>query len=122
MIAISPDVEQLLFLHTLDLFTRCIFDALAQSVPFETARVAIPCDSESARTMSVEDQKATFDAFFAFALMWSIGGAIADDKVVNHRKSFNAFMKGLSKTVRRSCALGVRLAPVGAYEGGWPLR
>jgi dynein heavy chain len=55
---------------------------------------------EALRTMSIEDQKASYDALYCFAIMWTIGGAIADDKVVNYRKSFNAYMKGLSKTVR----------------------
>jgi dynein heavy chain len=55
---------------------------------------------EALRTMSVEDQKASYDAMFAFAVMWSIGGAIADDKTVNYRKQFNSFMKGIIKAVR----------------------
>ncbi|CAK0818712.1 unnamed protein product [Prorocentrum cordatum] len=52
---------------------------------------------EAFRTMGTEDLKLAYDAIFAFALMWSIGGAVADDKVTNHRKNFNSFMKGLSK-------------------------
>ena len=41
----------------------------------------------------------SYDAFFAFAVMWAMGGAVADDKTVNHRKAFNILMKTLSKAV-----------------------
>ena len=49
---------------------------------------------EALRTMSAEDQKLCYEAYFTYAMVWTIGGCIADDKVVNYRKSFNAQMKG----------------------------
>ena len=55
---------------------------------------------EALRTMTPEEQKMSYDAMFCFAMMWTIGGSIADDKTVNYRKAFNAFMKGISKGVR----------------------
>ncbi|CAK0903564.1 unnamed protein product [Prorocentrum cordatum] len=54
-------------------------------------------NAEALRTMGTEDLKLAYDAIFAFAMMWTIGGAVSDDKVTNHRKNFNSFMKGLSK-------------------------
>eukprot|EP00929_Paragymnodinium_shiwhaense_P077081 TRINITY_DN3967_c0_g2_i2.p1 TRINITY_DN3967_c0_g2~~TRINITY_DN3967_c0_g2_i2.p1 ORF type:complete len:4576 (+),score=1729.31 TRINITY_DN3967_c0_g2_i2:93-13820(+) len=76
-------------------FVQCIttfVDALMQNNSKENA--------EAMRGMNAETQKTCYDAIFAFAVMWSIGGAVADDKTVNHRKAFNAFMKGLSKAVK----------------------
>jgi dynein heavy chain len=55
---------------------------------------------EAMKIMSTEDLKNSYDAFFAYAVMWSIGGAVADDKTVNHRKSFNSLMRSLSKAVK----------------------
>eukprot|EP00928_Gymnodinium_smaydae_P023763 TRINITY_DN1947_c0_g1_i2.p1 TRINITY_DN1947_c0_g1~~TRINITY_DN1947_c0_g1_i2.p1 ORF type:complete len:4562 (+),score=1174.36 TRINITY_DN1947_c0_g1_i2:66-13751(+) len=75
----------------------CFIDALLNNNTKENL--------EAMRNMSVEDQKMTYDALYAFAMMWSIGGAISDDKVVNYRKSFNAYMKGLSKAVKFPDAL-----------------
>jgi dynein heavy chain len=60
---------------------------------------------DAIRSMNVEDQKATYDALFAFAVMWSIGGAISDDKTVNYRKQFNAYMKSITKQIRFPDAL-----------------
>jgi dynein heavy chain len=54
-------------------------------------------NTEALRTMSADDQKQTYEAYFTYAMSWAIGGCLADDKVVNHRKSFNAQMKGLAK-------------------------
>lgn len=70
----------------------CFIDALMQNNTKENV--------EAMRTMNNEELKTTYDAMFAFAMMWTIGGAIADDKTVNYRKAFNSFMKGLSKAVR----------------------
>lgn len=70
----------------------CFIDALLNNNTKE--------NMEALRTMSPEDQKMSYDALFCFALMWTIGGSIADDKTVNYRKSFNAFMKGISKGVK----------------------
>jgi dynein heavy chain len=55
---------------------------------------------DALRSMSSDDQKTCYDAIFAFAMMWTVGGAVADDKTVNHRKTFNAYMKTLSKAVK----------------------
>jgi dynein heavy chain len=55
---------------------------------------------EAMRTMNAEDLNCCFDAMFAFAMMWAIGGSIADDKTVNYRKAFNGFMKGITKKVK----------------------
>ena len=70
----------------------CFIDALLNNNTKE--------NMEALRTMSPEDQKMSYDALFCYAMMWTIGGSIADDKTVNYRKSFNAYMKGLSKAVR----------------------
>jgi dynein heavy chain len=67
----------------------CFVDALLENNTKENL--------EAMRTMSTEDLKNTYDAIFAYAMMWSIGGAVADDKVTNYRKYFNSYMKGLSK-------------------------
>eukprot|EP00927_Polykrikos_kofoidii_P041032 TRINITY_DN34968_c0_g2_i1.p1 TRINITY_DN34968_c0_g2~~TRINITY_DN34968_c0_g2_i1.p1 ORF type:complete len:3218 (+),score=730.51 TRINITY_DN34968_c0_g2_i1:1253-9655(+) len=60
---------------------------------------------EALRSFNTEDQKLCYDAIFSYALMWSIGGAVSDDKTVNYRKAFNSFMKGLSKGIRFPDAL-----------------
>ena len=70
----------------------CFIDALLNNNTKE--------NMEALRTMSLDEQKMSYDAMFVFALMWTIGGSIADDKTVNYRKAFNAFMKGISKTVK----------------------
>jgi len=70
----------------------CFIDALLNNNTKE--------NMEALRQMSAEDQKMSYDALFAFSMMWTVGGAVADDKTVNYRKSFNAFMKGLSKAVK----------------------
>jgi len=70
----------------------CFLDALMQNNTKE--------NMEAMRTMNAEDQKMCFDAMFAYAMMWSVGGVVADDKTANYRKSFNSFMKGLSKAVK----------------------
>lgn len=70
----------------------CFVDALINNNTKE--------NTEALRTMGVDDQKLTYDSFFAFAFMWAIGGAVSDDKSVNYRKNFNAYMKGLIKTVK----------------------
>ena len=55
---------------------------------------------DAIRQKNVEDQKATCDALFAFAVMWSIGGPISDDKTVSYRKQFNSYMKGITKMMK----------------------
>ena len=55
---------------------------------------------EAIKNMGTEDQKSVFDAIFAFAMMWTIGGSVADDKTVNYRKMFSAYMKGMSKAIK----------------------
>ena len=37
---------------------------------------------DALRSMSSDDQKTCYDAIFAFAMMWTVGGAVADDKTV----------------------------------------
>jgi len=70
----------------------CFVDALMNNNTKENV--------EAMRTMNNEDLKLVYDAMFAFAMMWTIGGCVADDKTVNYRKNFNGFMRGLSKTVK----------------------
>jgi dynein heavy chain len=75
----------------------CFIDALLQN--------ATKDQLDAVRQMNVEDQKATYDAYFAFAVMWSIGGCIADDKTINYRKAFNGYMKGITKAIKFPDAL-----------------
>jgi dynein heavy chain len=35
---------------------------------------------EALRSFSVDDQKLVYEAFFIYAMMWTIGGIVADDK------------------------------------------
>jgi dynein heavy chain len=70
----------------------CFLDALL----FENTKE----NNDAMKSMSTEDAKLMYDAFFAYAFMWTIGGAVADDKTTNYRKIFNSVMKGLSKAVR----------------------
>jgi len=70
----------------------CIVDALMYNNTKESM--------ETLRHMNVEDQKIVYDAYFNFAMMWGIGGAVADDKQTPFRKQFSAFMKGVSKAVK----------------------
>jgi dynein heavy chain len=57
-------------------------------------------EMEALRAMPVEDQKLVYECFFTFALMWTLGGAVADDKIVNNRKNFSQTMKQLAKGVK----------------------
>eukprot|EP00930_Biecheleria_cincta_P085161 TRINITY_DN7456_c0_g2_i1.p1 TRINITY_DN7456_c0_g2~~TRINITY_DN7456_c0_g2_i1.p1 ORF type:complete len:2485 (-),score=519.86 TRINITY_DN7456_c0_g2_i1:101-6748(-) len=50
---------------------------------------------ESLRQMTTEDQKLVYESFFTFALMWTLGGAVADDKIVNHRRAFSSTLRTL---------------------------
>merc|ERR1719247_2877787 len=52
---------------------------------------------EALRSYSVEEQKLVYEAYFVFALMWTIGGIVADDKITNHRRAFNGWIKATSK-------------------------
>lgn len=40
---------------------------------------------EAFKAKSAEDQKASYDAYFFSALMWTVGAAVSDDKAVNYR-------------------------------------
>lgn len=40
---------------------------------------------ELLKSKSSEEQKFVYEAYFLVALMWTIGGALADDKLVNYR-------------------------------------
>ena len=57
-------------------------------------------DMEAMKSMSSEDLKLVYDSFFIFALMWTIGGAVADDKMVNHRKAFNSMLRSMARTAK----------------------
>merc|ERR1719506_3110765 len=52
---------------------------------------------EAVRTAGVEDQKMFYEAYFIFAMMWTIGGAVADDKIANYRKSFSSWIRSIAK-------------------------
>merc|ERR1719269_130460 len=52
---------------------------------------------EAVRTGSVEDQKMYYEAYFIYALMWAVGGAVADDKIANYRKFFSSWIRGIAK-------------------------
>jgi dynein heavy chain len=73
------------FVNTL----TCFIDALLNNNTKETM--------EALKTMSTEEQKLVYEAYFIFAMMWTIGGAIADDKLTNYRKQFAGNMKMLAK-------------------------
>jgi dynein heavy chain len=47
--------------------------------------------------MPVEDQKYVYECYYVFALMWTIGGAVADDKQTPYRKKFSTWLKGNTK-------------------------
>ncbi|CAE7836099.1 Dnah17, partial [Symbiodinium necroappetens] len=50
--------------------------------------------------MPTEEQKLCYESFFTFALMWTLGGAVADDKIVNHRRAFNATLRSMARGVK----------------------
>ena len=52
---------------------------------------------EAVRTAGIEDQKMYYEAYFIYAMMWSIGGAVADDKIANYRKFFSSWIRGTAK-------------------------
>ncbi|CEL96675.1 unnamed protein product [Vitrella brassicaformis CCMP3155] len=52
---------------------------------------------EALKTASGDDQKVHYEAYFIFALMWTIGGCVADDKIVNFRNNFNGWMRSVAK-------------------------
>jgi dynein heavy chain len=52
---------------------------------------------EAVRVGSVEDQKMYYEGYFIYAMMWAIGGAVADDKIANYRKSFSTWIRGIAK-------------------------
>merc|ERR1719316_2609241 len=52
---------------------------------------------EAVRTAGVEDQKMYYEAYFIYAMMWSIGGAVADDKIANYRKFFSGWIRSVAK-------------------------
>ncbi|CAK9041276.1 unnamed protein product, partial [Durusdinium trenchii] len=86
----------------------CLLDALLMTDPgTATGRDAEGKHTtlEYLRSMTTEEQKVIYESFFTFALMWTLGGAVADDKIVNHRKAFSATL--------RSMARGVKLPEVG---------
>lgn len=75
-----------------------------------------------------EDQKLVYESFFTFALMWALGGAVADawklrnselfrhrdmsdmprnavtcteDKIVNHRRAFSSFLRRWTSSIEK---------------------
>lgn len=44
--------------------------------------------AEAFKQKSVEEQKLTYEGFFLSALMWTVGGCVADDKAVNYRSFY----------------------------------
>ncbi|CAE8644925.1 unnamed protein product [Polarella glacialis] len=55
---------------------------------------------EQLRSMSLDEQKLVYESFFTFALMWTLGGAVADDKIVNHRRAFSSALRSLARGVK----------------------
>jgi dynein heavy chain len=70
----------------------CLLDALLQSGTKE--------ETEVLKQSSTEELKLIYDCFFSFALMWAVGGALSDDRIVNMRKGFSQTMKSISKGIR----------------------
>nr|PIL99668.1 dynein heavy chain family protein [Toxoplasma gondii COUG] len=52
---------------------------------------------ELLRSKSPDEQKLVYEAYFVVALMWTVGGCLADDKVVNYRNQFNSWLRSASK-------------------------
>jgi dynein heavy chain len=67
----------------------CYIDALLN---FNTKE-----NMEAVRVASIDDQKMFYEAFFVYALMWTVGAAVSDDKIANYRKTFSAWMKATMK-------------------------
>ncbi|CBZ52391.1 hypothetical protein NCLIV_021800 [Neospora caninum Liverpool] len=49
------------------------------------------------KSKSPDEQKFVYEAYFIVALMWTVGGCLADDKIVNYRNQFNSWMRSASK-------------------------
>jgi len=56
--------------------------------------------ADAFKAMAQEEQKLCYDAIFAYAMMWTVGGCVADDKQVNYRKVFNAYMRSICKGIK----------------------
>ena len=48
---------------------------------------------ELMKAAPVDQLKLIYEAYFMYAFMWAVGGAVADDKTVNHRKNFNQWLR-----------------------------
>ena len=70
----------------------CILDALLRNSSKETI--------ESVKAMAPEEQKLVYEAYFVFAMMWTLGAAIADDKIVNHRRAFSSTIRMMCKGIK----------------------
>jgi dynein heavy chain len=70
----------------------CMIDALLHEGRKETV--------EAMRQLSVEEQKQVYEAYFVYSMMWAIGGAVADDKVINQRKNFSGQMRALCRGIK----------------------
>ncbi len=67
----------------------CFIDGLMNGASKETA--------EAIKNASVDDQKLIYEAYFAYAMMWTIGGAVADSRDVNYSKQFSTWIKSVCK-------------------------
>ncbi|CAJ1459802.1 unnamed protein product, partial [Effrenium voratum] len=74
----------------------CLLDALLEGGKDEGKHSTL----EQLRSFPTEEQKAIYESFFTFALMWALGGAVADDKIVNHRKAFSATLRSMARGVK----------------------
>ena len=55
--------------------------------------------SELVANGAVDQLKHIYESFFVYGFMWAVGGAIAHDKSVNHRRNFNTWLRqALSST------------------------
>jgi dynein heavy chain len=54
-------------------------------------------NADTVRQASMEDQKTFYQGYFVYALMWSIGAAVADDKPPFFRRSFSGWLKTVCK-------------------------
>ncbi|PFH34573.1 dynein heavy chain family protein [Besnoitia besnoiti] len=54
-------------------------------------------NTELLKNKSPDEQKFIYEAYFIVALMWTIGGCLADDKLVNYRNQFNSWLRSASK-------------------------
>ncbi|CAL1167896.1 unnamed protein product [Cladocopium goreaui] len=80
----------------------CLLDALVmmEAGGKEEGSKSSQTALEHLRSLSTEDQKLVYESFFTFALIWTLGTAVADDKIVNHRKAFSSFLRSMARGVK----------------------